>query len=125
MAAGREGPPPPYRMGARGRGSDRPMASKPTSPGGSGDGRIAFLLLVLPLGLLAATLIVPMISAINISLRDIRVIGSDGPFAGLDNYARILTDGTFWHALGISVVWVVGNAVVQTILALTAALVLN
>ncbi len=101
------------------------VASHSSSRARTGDGRIALLLLALPLGLLAATLIVPMLSAINISLHDIRVIGSDGPFAGLDNYARVLSDGTFWHALGMSVVWVVGNAVVQTALALTAALVLN
>ncbi len=101
------------------------MASKPTSSGRGGDGRLALVLLVLPLGLLAVTLVVPMIAALNLSLHDIRVIGSEGPFSGVDNYLRVLGDGTFWHALGLSVVWVVSNAVVQTVLALTAALVLN
>lgn len=100
------------------------MASKQTSSG-SGDARLALILLAPPLGLLALTLVVPMVSAINISLYDIRVIGSEGPFAGLDNYLRVLSDGTLWHSLGISALWVVGNAVVQTALALTAALVLN
>ncbi len=101
------------------------MASKPISSSRSGDGRLALVLLVLPLGLLAVTLVVPMIAALNLSLHDIRVIGSDGPFSGADNYLRVLSDGTFWHALGLSVVWVVANALVQTALALTAALVLN
>lgn len=101
------------------------MAAKPTSRERGGDGRIALLLLALPLGLLAATLVVPLLSAVNISVHDIRVIGSDGPFVGLDNYAGVLSNGAFWHSLGISAIWLVGNAVVQTVLAVTAALVLN
>lgn len=98
-----------------------------TKPGQSErrDGRLALLLLAAPLGLLAATLIVPIVSALNISLHDIRVIGTAGPFAGADNYAAVLGDGAFWRSLGNSAIWVVGNAVVQTILALLAALTLN
>lgn len=101
------------------------MASHNPSSEKSGDGRLAILLLALPLGLLAATLVLPMMSAVNISLHDIRVIGSEGAFSGLDNYARVLTAGAFWHALGVSAVWVVGNALVQTVVAVLAALVLN
>ena len=101
------------------------VASHSPTSARTSDGRLAVLLLALPLGLLAATLIVPMIAAVNLSLHDIRVIGSDGPFAGVDNYVRVLGDTTFWHAIGMSVIWVVGNAVVQTALALTAALLLN
>lgn len=92
---------------------------------GRNDGRIALYLLAAPLGLLAATLILPIVSAVNISLHDIRVIGSDGPFSGADNYLAILSDAVFWRSLGNSVVWVLGNSLVQTVLALTAALVLN
>ncbi|MCX5512726.1 sugar ABC transporter permease [Kaistia algarum] len=92
---------------------------------GRNDGRIALYLLAAPLGLLAATLILPIVSAVNISLHDIRVIGSDGPFSGADNYVAILSDAVFWRSLGNSVVWVLGNSLVQTVLALTAALVLN
>lgn len=89
------------------------------------DGRLAFFLLAAPIGLLAATLIVPIAMAVNISLHDIRVIGSDGPFAGSANYATVLSDTAFWRSLGNSAIWVIGNALVQTILALLAALTLN
>lgn len=101
------------------------MAPDRSSTGTGRDGRLALILLAPPLGLLALTLVVPMVSAISISLHDIRIIGSDGAFAGLDNYVRVLTDGPFWRALGISGLWVAGNAVAQTILAVIAALVLN
>jgi multiple sugar transport system permease protein len=53
------------------------------------------------------------------------VIGSQGHFVGFDNYVAILGTAAFWRALGRSVVWVLGNAVVQTILALATALILN
>jgi len=86
---------------------------------------LPYLLLAPALGLLAATLIIPIVSAIGISLRDIRVIGSEGAFAGADNYIRVLSDPVFWRALGTSAIWVIGNAVVQTVLALVAALILD
>ena len=54
-----------------------------------------------------------------------RIIGSAGRFVGLDNYLSILSAPAFWLALVRSVVWVVGNAVVQTVLAMVAALILE
>lgn len=101
------------------------MNTKTIRSAPSGHTRLAYILLAPALGLLAATLILPVLSAINISLHDVRVIGSDGPWAGLDNYTRILGDTVFWSALGTSAIWVVSNSVVQTVLALIAALVLN
>lgn len=74
---------------------------------------------------LAVTILYPLGSAIAISLRDIRVIGSDGGFVGLDNYADVLGLARLWAALGRSVVWVAGNAVLQTALALGTALLIN
>lgn len=75
--------------------------------------------------LLVAILGWPLISAVSLSLRDVRAIGTGGELIGLDNYARVLSDGAFWRAGLTSVIWVLANAVVQTILALVTALALQ
>ncbi|GIV67315.1 MAG: ABC transporter permease [Caldilinea sp.] len=88
--------------------------------------RLGGYLFVAPLLLwLAATILYPLFSAIALSMQDIRIIGTAGDFVGLDNYARILGSESFWQAFGRSAIWVVGNAVVQTLAAFTAALILN
>jgi multiple sugar transport system permease protein len=86
---------------------------------------LAWLLVAPALLWLAATLGWPLIAAIDLSLHDVKIIGSEGAFVGLDNYQGVLSDAGFWRAMMKSVVWVVGNAVVQTLLALGAALILN
>lgn len=83
-------------------------------------------LYVLPLMLwLAATILYPLISAIVLSVQDIKIIGTQGEFVGLANYTRLLGNDSFWEALGRSVLWVVGNALAQTLAAFGAALLLN
>ena len=83
-------------------------------------------LYVLPLLLwLAGTILYPLISAVALSVQDIKVIGTQGQFVGLENYARLIGNDSFWEALGRSVLWVVGNALAQTLAAFGAALLLN
>jgi multiple sugar transport system permease protein len=60
-----------------------------------------------------------------LSLRDVRIVGSEGPFVGFANYGKVLSDPVFWSAAGLSLLWVAANAVVQTALALAAALILH
>ncbi len=83
------------------------------------------LLLVAPLILwLAGTILYPLLSAIHISFLDIGIIGTGGKFIGLENYRFILTSPDFWGALERSLAWVVGNALIQTVAAFLAALIL-
>jgi multiple sugar transport system permease protein len=86
---------------------------------------LAWLLVAPALLWLAATLGWPLIAAIDLSLQDVKVIGSEGSYVGLDNYSGVLANADFWRAMMKSLVWVVANAVVQTLLALGAALILN
>jgi multiple sugar transport system permease protein len=88
-------------------------------------GSFALLLIAPALALLAAVLAWPLVSGILISFRDVRIVGSEGPWVGLDNYAKVLTDPAFWRASWLSFVWVAANAVLQTVLALAAALILH
>ncbi len=74
---------------------------------------------------LGATLIYPLVSSAALSLENVRIIGSAGRFVGLSNYLSVLSSAAFWLALGRSVVWVAGNAVAQTVLAMASALILE
>jgi multiple sugar transport system permease protein len=74
---------------------------------------------------LAAAILYPLLAAVWLSVQNIKIIGTPGEFVGLDNYSRLLRSDDFWQALGRSVVWVVGNAVVQTLAAFATALLLN
>ncbi len=81
---------------------------------------------VLPLVLwLAATILYPLLKSIQLSVLNIKFIGTPGEYVGLDNYQRALTSPYFRAALQNSAIWVVGNAVVQTVLAFAAALILK
>ena len=74
---------------------------------------------------LGATLLYPLVSSSALSLENVRIIGSAGRFVGLANYLSVLSSAAFWLALERSVVWVAGNAVAQTVLAMASALILE
>ncbi|HVW54633.1 MAG TPA: sugar ABC transporter permease [Rhizobiaceae bacterium] len=86
---------------------------------------LAFVFVAPALLFLLAVLGWPLVQAVIFSFQDIGIIGSKGHFVGFANYAEVLGRAHFWAALGRSVVWVIGNAVVQTVLALGTALILN
>lgn len=86
---------------------------------------LAFAFVSPALLFLLAVLGWPLVQAAILSFQDVGVIGSAGQFIGFGNYATILGGAGFWRALGRSVVWVFSNAVVQTLLALATALILN
>lgn len=83
-------------------------------------------LFVLPLLLwLAGTILYPLLSTVYLSMLNIKIIGSSGNFVGLENYLRILRSSQFWNASWRSLLWVVGNALLQTLLAFAIALILQ
>jgi multiple sugar transport system permease protein len=83
-------------------------------------------LCVLPLLLwLAATILYPLFSTFYLSVLDIKIIGSGGTFVGFDNYLRVLRLPRFWAASWRSLLWVLGNALLQTLLAFATALILQ
>ncbi|NAZ35891.1 carbohydrate ABC transporter permease [Rubellimicrobium sp. CFH 75288] len=88
-------------------------------------GRLAALLAAPALLLLGAVLAWPLLSAVLLSLQDVRIVGSQGAFVGSANYEKVLADPAFWRAARLSLGWVLANAVLQTALALAAALILH
>lgn len=69
----------------------------------------------------------PLLESFRISFTDLSFLKpKSGKFIGLDNYINLLTqDPNFWPIFLNSLVWVIGSTVLQFILALPAALVLN
>ncbi|HWK67829.1 MAG TPA: sugar ABC transporter permease [Rhizobiaceae bacterium] len=86
---------------------------------------LAFIFVAPALLFLLAVLGWPLVQAIMLSFQNVGVIGSEGRFVGLANYLSVLGGAGFWKAFGRSVIWVAANAVVQTLLALGTALILN
>ncbi len=74
---------------------------------------------------LGVTIAYPLYSAVELSLLDIRIIGQEGAFLGFGNYVRALASERYWAALGRSGIWILGNAVAQTLLAFLTALAVN
>ncbi|MFZ4451345.1 carbohydrate ABC transporter permease [Salibacterium aidingense] len=71
------------------------------------------------------TIFIPLTGVIRESFYNTGFVGTQGEFIGFRNYAEILGSGTFWSAAGKSLYWVVGNAVLQGVLAFSTALLLN
>lgn len=83
------------------------------------------MLLILPLvAWMVFTIVIPFISATILSFQDVGMIGSRGNFVGIDNYRAVMLDGGFWRSFGRSLIWVVCNAVIQTVAAFLSAVIL-
>ncbi len=74
---------------------------------------------------LAATFVVPLFQAINLSFQNVGIVGQAGEYVGTTNYESVLNAAKFWASGWRSLIWVAGNAIVQTLLALVVAIVLN
>jgi len=83
------------------------------------------ILLLLPIVLwMTFAIIIPLISAVRLSFQDVGMIGSKGNLIGFDNYRHVLTDPNFWKSFGRSLIWVISNAVIQTVVAFVSAVIL-
>jgi multiple sugar transport system permease protein len=88
--------------------------------------RLLGIALVSPLVLIMLLIIgYPLVNTVALSLQNQAVIATPSSFVGMDTYQRVLTDSPMWQALGKSGIWLVGNLVVQTVLAFATALLLT
>ncbi|MDX3926299.1 MAG: sugar ABC transporter permease [Shinella sp.] len=74
---------------------------------------------------LALTIVLPLAYCIWISLTSANTMGGTPKFVGLSNYATIFGDGTFGPAFLRTLAWAIGGAVLQTVFAAGAALLLH
>ena len=89
-----------------------------------GEARAAYLLLTPNLLLLGVFVFVPLVGAAVISFQRTDGFGA-GTFAGLDNYAKLATDGLFWRSLINTTAFTVLVTPLSMALGLGAAVLLN
>lgn len=68
--------------------------------------------------------LVPAIRGAWFSLTDYSVL-APGKFVGLENYERLVHDPLFWNGMGVTIYYVLMNIVVQTIVAIGLAILLQ
>ena len=68
--------------------------------------------------------LVPCIRAIHISLTDWNLLRPPR-FVGLQNYARLWADGQFWNAMRVTLLYVLYNIPIQTVIGLLLAALLD
>lgn len=67
----------------------------------------------------------PMLNGIYTSFTHYNQYTDTTRLVGLENYAKILRDPSFWNSMQRSVVWVVGSVVGQFVIGFVFALLLN
>jgi multiple sugar transport system permease protein len=84
------------------------------------------LVLTLPfIALLTLLIVLPVLLTVRNAFTSATYIGLPGDFVGLQQFGRVLADRLFWDSLGRSLIWVFGNAILQTLLAFFFALIVN
>lgn len=84
------------------------------------------LLLILPFAsILSLFIILPVILTVRNSFMSTTFIGAPSIFVGLTQFERVIGDRLFWDSLGRSGMWIVGNALLQTLAAFFFALIVN
>ena len=82
--------------------------------------------LTLPLlTLMVLFIVIPVALTIRNAFTSVMFIGVPGKYVGFDQFDRVLRDSLFWDSLKRSVTWVVGNAILQTLIAFFFALTVN
>jgi len=88
--------------------------------------RLAWMLLAPALLVVALVAIVPLVQTIYQSFTDARLASArPAQFIGLRNYQDLLTDGAWWHAVYVTVVFTVLTVAFEFILGMIIALVVN
>lgn len=101
----------------------RPRRSRATAAFGTSS-RLTGYLFVAPVAIfLGAIIVLPLCKAFWTSLH--RTRGLNTTFVWFANYVRVLSDETFWHSLGVSVVFTASSVALHLLLGLALALLLH
>jgi multiple sugar transport system permease protein len=68
---------------------------------------------------------IPILATIRASLYQYSLLGGYKDFIGLDHYARMLSDETFWHSLQVTTLFVLYKVPLQIVLSLALAVLLQ
>lgn len=75
--------------------------------------------------LLALFIVAPVALTVRNAFTSSTIIGLPGEYVGLKQFDRVLHEEMFWDSLERSVYWVIGNALIQTLIAFFFALSVN
>ncbi|WP_420963762.1 carbohydrate ABC transporter permease [Brucella sp. IR073] len=64
---------------------------------------------------------IPIVSSLNLSVRQWNFLSPDMPFVGLDNYIRLLESRDFWNSLRVTTIFAVISVPLRLVLALAIA----
>jgi ABC-type sugar transport system permease subunit len=87
--------------------------------------RTLLILLVPTLVVVIGVYLVPIVDVFRLSLTHQSLFGNGEHYVGLNNYANVLQDSTFWSDTGLTLIWTAGSATFQVGLGLVAALALH
>jgi multiple sugar transport system permease protein len=86
---------------------------------------IAFLFILPALINFTVFRYIPILATIRASLYNYSLLGGYGDFVGLDHYARMLSDATFWQSLKVTTLFVIYKVPIQIVLSLALAVFLQ
>lgn len=87
--------------------------------------KIVLTVFLMAAGVVSVLILVPALHAIQLSFYDASSFVSTGEFVGLANYVRVLGQGEFWHALWVGIVFAGSAIILQVLLGIALALLLN
>ena len=86
---------------------------------------VTYLYILPILVLIGIIFIYPLSQVLISSFYNIRLGAQEGTFAGLDNYRLIFSEPVFWKSVRSSLIWTFGNLILQLIIPLGVAILLN
>lgn len=89
------------------------------------EGKFAYLIITPALILIIGLVLYPIGYAVYMTLFETNLLKEGNQFLGLQQYRDVLTDKAFWSSLGITVYFTVVSLLVQMVLGIAIALLLN
>ncbi len=86
---------------------------------------VTYLYILPILVLIGIIFIYPLSQVLISSFYNIRLGAQEGIFVGLDNYRSIFSEPVFWKSVRSSFIWTFGNLILQLIIPLGVAILLN
>lgn len=86
---------------------------------------VTYLYILPILVLIGIIFIYPLSQVLISSFYNIRLGAQEGIFVGLDNYRLIFSEPVFWKSVRTSFIWTFGNLILQLIIPLGVAILLN
>jgi ABC-type sugar transport system permease subunit len=91
------------------------------------DRKIGYLFITPTILVLGLIVLIPILFSVGMAFYrfDLLRMGQGNPFTGVEHFVRTLNDPLFWNALGNTMIWTFSNVMLQLLVGLSLALLLN